>query len=696
MNIKIKNGELALPDDFSFEIEQNSAFFSDEGAGTLAFNLPATPENTAKLKYPTRIGRREKFVRREPAMIVSGAIQKKGTLIVDSASESGLSCSIALEDSVFYAKYKDKNLKELFGSTAINTFNNAEEIYAWLWKIYNEQIDSDFRIFPVAVNYDASKKTYQINNEPILDLDNPGIWGLKHATRIVDERGDLIGVPEGYGISPFLKLYRFLEIMFNLCGFYVRNNCFANHNILKNLVLVNNCSDVICNGKINYSDLVPNKTVSEILEWMRNKFNAQIVVNVAESKVDILLLEDILTNRKCDLDLTDLLIDDFHYVYSDSSRVTLSSDISLPGAATPTESVLDLIAKYKTGKALDESECITDGDLGLFMRKSTGQYYERFAYFGNKRDMKDREPVGSNYFKYDRKNSDKEENKAAADIMPVMVFSKGFLMPFIGERKHRNSTYNSSGKDEEQEIIIVDYAGASLPFTTVELKEPAGFTRIDAAGNYGGHYYYATTQKYDNRGKERPGRINLTPDEFYPLFWRQYNNILLNNNIRLEGKLKLSVADIMKWNMYSLKLFNGQYLLPVQLRFTVGARTECVSAEFVLIKNYDDAIEDKEFTLKTPEFKWVHNISKIEAKKKELSSLNPGKAILYEYDSSDDFISGKKNFFLPAPINLSEKSPMLQRKVKFYYVVGTPISHNVQKVSVGVFQIEEWFDSAKI
>ena len=111
MKLRVPKGELTLPEDFSFEVEQNSAFFSDGGAASVAATIPATPADLAKLEQPTRIARKTRFANLFPAILQSGVFQKKGTLVVESASKDGITCAIALEDSDFYANHKEKNLK---------------------------------------------------------------------------------------------------------------------------------------------------------------------------------------------------------------------------------------------------------------------------------------------------------------------------------------------------------------------------------------------------------------------------------------------------------------------------------------------------------------------------------------------------------------------------------------------------------
>ena len=306
MKLTVDKGELDLPENFSFEIEQNSAFFSDDGTASLAATIPATPEDFSKLGFPDRIGRATVYDNSFPAIIRHGIFQKKGVLVVGSVSDSGISCSVALDDSEFYSQYKEKNLKDLFGQKVMDDFSEPEDWYEWLFRVYKGEVINDFSIIPVAVNYNESEGSYQVNNEPVDDKSD-GIWPLAHEARLVQEGGEDVSVPSGYGIAPFLKLGAFFKILFELCGYTVSRSFFSEKQQFSSLILLHNCSDVICNGKINYSDLVPNKSVSEILEWLQQKFHAQIVVHSSKKTVDIILLEDILAGSY-DKDLTDRLL----------------------------------------------------------------------------------------------------------------------------------------------------------------------------------------------------------------------------------------------------------------------------------------------------------------------------------------------------------------------------------------------------
>ena len=260
-----ENGAFLLPEDFSFEIERNSAFFSEEGSSSLSVAIPATPSEQAKLGQPMRLARRNKFINLAPVILSKGVFRKKGTLVINSASKEGISCAVALEDSDFYTNWKEKNLKELFARKVLTDYSTPEAWYEWLYEVYTLLRESDFRITPVAVNRkeDDGAEYYQVNNEPQTNSEHPGqvepitstsqpgstsggsttrrerygyqsytptsseeeedtsILSLEHQARMLEEDGDIISVPEGYGMAPFLKLYRFWEILFELCGYTV-------------------------------------------------------------------------------------------------------------------------------------------------------------------------------------------------------------------------------------------------------------------------------------------------------------------------------------------------------------------------------------------------------------------------------------------------------------------------------------------
>lgn len=695
MKLVTENGELTLPTNFSFEIEQNSAFFSEEGAASIAATIPATPGDQAKLGFPGRIARKNRYVNSFPATIQKGIFQKKGELVVASATDDSITCSMALEDSSFYSVFKSKNLKELFSGKVLRTYSTPAAWYTWLFNVYKGVVsNSDFRIFPVAVALDEGE--YQLNNEPLYaNATYNEIWPLAHEPRIVKEGSEEVTVPEGYGMAPFLKFPRFLELLFELCGYTIGTNCFSSDAFLRNLVLVHNCSDVICNGKIDYSDLVPNKTISEFLEWLRLKFHAQIVVNPASKQVDIVLLEDIIEGSY-DLDLTKRLIGNATKDFSPSSRVVMQPNTSLDGAAAAAETLDALVKKYGYVKPCNEETFNSLLTPCLALRLSTGDYYEihlNFARYGGRSprggSSVKKVKIGTNQFKYDRGGTNASETFSPDDLVPPMVRvgQYGIMAPFIGDRCHRNTSYNDSEKDEDQEIIIVHYVGLS------EARDYTGYTGVLPI-TADGKYYMATTQKYNNRGNVISGAMSLIPEELVPRFFYDYNKHLRNNSISIKGRFNLTIEELMKYDLYSMKLFEGQNLLPVSLKYEVGKQLRCLEADFKLIKDFADGEEDQPIPVPEPIYQWQLNQTQITAKQAELQAQYSSGTVIWKYDETDPYVQEEKDIFLPSPNALGIQSPHFTRQIYFMRRVTT--GRTTTDYGIGVYALDEWFDSVSI
>lgn len=693
MKLTTPSGELTLPADFSFEIEQNSAFFSEDGTASVAATIPATPADKAKLGFPDRLGRKTKFINSFPAILQHGVFQKSGVLVITGASDNSITGSIALEDSSFYSQHKDKNLKELFSTKVDERYSTPAAWYGWLWQVYKLEIASDFRLFPVAVNYDSEAGTYQMNNEPVYaSATYDSIWPLAHSPRIIKENGEDVSVPEGYGIAPFLKLNKFLEYMFELCGYSVGSSCFVDDTFLNNLVLLHNCSDVICNGKISYADLVPNCTIADILEWLQQKFHAQIVVDPSTKVIDIILLEMIL-KAPFDMNISSKAIGSLSKKFEPASRVVMTPDTSLDGASAAADTISSLIAKYGYIKSCDESLFSSIITPCVVHRLATGDYYEirlsGIKSYGRGSSPVKKVKIGTNQFRYDRANSEASEEFEPADLIPPMVFadSYGTLAPYIGARTHRNTSYNDSSKDEDQDIIIVYYAGLSEKPT----YEYSG--RVPTTS--GGKYYFGTTQKYNNRGNLIDGAIELTPEGIVNKYFSLYNKHLRNNAVSVSGEFKLTIEEIFRYDLYRMKLIDGQLMLPVSLKYEVGRQLRCLQADFRLIKDYSDGDVDEPIEIPEPIYEWSLNQSEITAKSSALAAEYSGQ-IRWNYDSSDEYVSGDKDIFLPAPRYLGEVSPSILRQIYFYSRVYSPNGRDYTDRAIGVFALNEWFDAVLI
>lgn len=662
MKLSVPKGEISLPEDFAFDIEQNNAFFSDDGAASLPATIPATPDNLSKLSYPTRIGRSTRFANIFDAILSVGPLQKKGALVVESASEEGITVAIGVEDSALYAKYRDTPLKDLFGRIVRNDYSTPAAWYTYLFSVYKQQVSDDFVLFPVGIGaLDDYGNPEGLNNEPVIPdgwpLTRSGssdIFNLAHSGRMIKEGGNDVRVPDGYGIAPFLKLRVFIEKLFYLCGYTIGANCFATDSILSGLVLLHNCSDVICPGRIDYADLVPDVTVGELLEWIRSKFLAQVIVHPEAAKVDIVLLDDILAGEAYE-NLSPKLIDSLTVTLERSKRIVLTSDTSIDGASPVAETLEAMKEQYGTVAQPNNTTA-----YGLHVDPATGNLSEVGVTLS--KNVGDTYPIGRIYRKvgtmivaYDRKNSEESVNYAPIDPVPPMMKVNGqWLAPYIGERIHRHTARIGEEASGKQSIIICDYGGLTVWTDTIDT---------------GSCYFYGTTQPYNNAGGTRTGKIRLNAPGLFRKFFERYNDILLNNAPKIEGRFNLSPGEILSYNLYSLKLIQGQKALPVRLDYQAGKELRCSAAAFYLVKDFADSQHDEPFTMPYTTLTWQLNETQAVAAVAAVQTANPDKTIIGRYN--DEYSSHNNTdqvpLYIGSPKTAGETSPHILRVLDIGY-----------------------------
>lgn len=585
MKLVTSNGELDLPVDFSFELEYNNPFFSDEGDASVPATIPATPNNLRVLDNIHRVDRANRFMKSVPATLMAGTIQKHGQLIIDTLSmKDGISVSLAVENSDLYSQYKNKSLKEIFASKVRDEWDrNIKTLANHLLAVRFNRKHDDFTIFPVAVSpYDDENgsKIYQYNNEGTNYL----IW----QARAVRE-GDLtMSVTDGYGLSPFLYLYKMIDVLFGQMGYSVISNC-LDKDPYRDIVLLNNCSDTIVKGVIRYSDLVPSCTLTEFLDFLFKKFGIHVRVDSTAKTVEVVMLQDLLMSVP-ETDISDKVVDDLDILTEDTSRVVLSSETSIDGTAPAAETFDKLIERY--GYYIEVTETQFDSIVNnnapkysdcLIMRQETGQFYELRRKIG--KDEIIPKFIGTNYFKYDRSNTVNQESHSSPDVMPAIIYDKTPFM-YIGERLHYNTSYQNTEDTSEQSIMIAwktIVVSGSLPLT------------------------FGTTQKYFDGRKIKD--FSLTAYDMYEYFWSKYNNLLRNGKVSLRGTVLYDVCDLSSLDMTKIKIYRGQKILPLKTVFEVSDKLRNRESEFILVKEYLDSVKDNMIVPETKQkYKWAVNL----------------------------------------------------------------------------------------
>lgn len=665
MRLTTQNGQLDLPKDFAMTMRRTNPFLSEEGDASLPCTLPASENNKRVLEHTERIDRSTRHTNKIAASLQCGPITKHGQLIIDTVHRlDGIDVSFAIENSDLYSQFKDKTLKEIFREANNGTGykrTDFDSIYYWMTYlngIYRGDIsDPDFTIFPVAIAaYEENdERVYQTNNE----IGGQGV--LVWQKRTVREGDINMMVPDGYGISPFLYLHRLVALVFSVLGYSVTANCFAVSPYSK-LVVLNNSSDTLVKPVINYADLSPNCKLSEFLDFLLKKFHAQAAIDSTAKTVRIAFMEDLVAATPTE-DITDRVNGDMTLAIAPTSRVVLSSKTDIEDAAAAEETFDKLMEKYGFFVGLNENDF---GKIGtsqqpyfdcLVLRKATGEFFVLERDMSNGQQTQRR--LGTNYFTYDRRNSDESEQFAADDSMPPMVAigktGPQTIVPFIGERRHFHTSYLGSETDMEQEIMIV--------------QEYSGLATALARGG--------TTQKHvplPASPYETTLQFALDPYELYKKFWKRYNEMLLNNKVTLSGTVEYSLTELMQLDMVNPKMFRNQVLIPEAMEATLSGKVSNGESSFILAKGYEDGITDTDIQPGTVKrLKWVFHDNQREFVE-DWWRLNEGDIVLQIemtahnqveeigiYDYQFNFVDDLPDAYIGPPIEAGQQSATITR-----------------------------------
>lgn len=584
MKLITEYGQLPLPDDLEISVEQHNPFFSDEGASSVPVTIPATQQALSVLGRPERIGPSSRL-RRIAATLSEGVYFRNGQLLMESASAgNGIICSFLLAESEFYTRFKEKNLRDIFADKIRQEWQDIDALYGYLAELYRGEEADDFILCPVAVDYDSETGSYRVNNAPLAG------GQIEYLSRYIPDGEDSILVPDGYGIAPFLYLHRLIDLLFSLNGYTVELNPFRSDAALKRIIVLHNVSDVICTGKIDYSDLVPDMTVSDFLEWLHEKFLATVRIDPDRKQADICLMQDVLYDAVTDMDLTGKIDGHFTITFNDTSRVVLKADTSLEGAAPAAETIDDFFRTNEFVLDATSSDINTENiNKAVCARiRATGDYYTYSDI--SKEDKNGRRRLGSGYFNYDKKNSESSEEFSPSDPLPPMVYVDGVLMPYIGTRVHHHTQVNGEKEDADGQKMIISY-------------ERGVFDQND-------NYRLATTQKYDASGAEWT-EYSLTPDDLYLRFFSLYNGLLRGGKEEMSGHLVLSVQELLSMDILRHKMFKGQHLMITGLAYSLrNQKIMLDNTSFLILKNLSDP--DTRPTFQELKFYWKLNSSEVE------------------------------------------------------------------------------------
>ena len=509
MKLTVEKGELILPEDFSFELEFNHPFFSDEGSSSIPVEIPACPENLAMLGFPSRLASKESKVLSVPASLTCGYQQILGDLLIGGVSKESITCVFTFRESTMHTMLCDKNIKSLLKELTRPINHIATKITDGTMTIYDiitseiagEDVVSLYypgcTAFTVAITADAYG--FDTINETRED------GGLVCESRIYTANdGSTMEVPQAFGLSLFVSLGYLLKAVLKAGGYEVEYNVFDNPPY-DNLIVLNNCADALVGSSLHYADLVPEITVGELLTWIKDKFGAYVCVT--GKSASIFLIKDLLSPEIDDpeTDLTpyaDPLSENIRF--PEVKHLEIDCDKSLEGAAPPIDGSIEdylesldydvFLMNSTTDKVvLDyKAQTVLWPIRSEIVKRAYKSLYDKTTCYSR---------LGSMAFKYSRKGPLATEERKTEDRFTPAVWRGVRYVPYIGDPIYlHTSVQGEESKDKKQAIIVC-------------------WRCQDKSGVYGS----PVPQDWPYERQASP----LTPDGIYHTFWRQYGKLCL-------------------------------------------------------------------------------------------------------------------------------------------------------------------------
>jgi len=637
MDIHLENGRyLDLPDDLELNVTHGNPLILEQGTYSLPVLLPGTDNNMKLLQNPPQFDNVYKHVIKWPAYIKQGSFQKKASLNILEAGDD-IDVFFQMNESEMYAKMKETTLSSAFDikrfprdlPTLPGYPEGMDQIIRYLELVkVNNFPNEDFRLFEVATdksewNLDSDPNhaydVLQFLNEsfrskdtetiPTTDFDLTGLRytvfrGRYPHTVFID--GQLIEVPKGYGITPFLKLNFMLRRIFEYFGYKLEESIFDTDPELKEIVVLNNTADSIVREVIDYSQLVPSGTVDDFLNNIRQAFGCEFFVSEDNRRVNIKFWNDILSDIRLEKDWTPYLTSRPKKKIVEPKTIKLTFKRSFDYASVP----YDTLAKYEQtfgeyGFRETIPYNVSGWADGYYL---IGDQLRIFEVYTDQDTLQQKKRLHSrplyDYYQ-DSDNLEFEERSSDLEYVPSVsgYAMKGLKLTngelsappiykwlmsnlYIGKRRHMNTVLEKNTSDESgavQAKEVEETAGTCLPAIV--------FYRHKITDKYIGAIGYGTPFHFDDEGNS-VGTLDLIPggkNGLFEHFLRILDDVLRNSYQQITVTLNLPEKEIVNFRMDKLICIGHQPLLPELMEYIVKEKDIDVNkVVFRTIRIYKD------------------------------------------------------------------------------------------------------------
>lgn len=682
LKIKTNKGYLDLGGDFTVQIDEKSPVMNDRGSQTVPVTIPCTSNNAKIIGFAHRLDMGVKPMNEDQACtVLDGVYKRTGKInIVSAGKKEGVTLNIGFDNSEAYSAWKAKKLNAI--ALPVKEYSSVNSLCTHLQQVLGGY-QADYAVFQIMTGNDSkdnqSYPKYLNYITPVSE--GSKVYRLRYQTRtetfLINGTPTAVTLPEGYGVTAFLYVWRVLELVFSEFGYTITENPFKTDKQLYNLVILNNAVDCCVKGKLSYADLMPDCTVDDFLNALYVRFGLVYNVSSDTKTATLRLIRDIVDDVP-DIDLSRSLTDEPLITYETARQMKLSAKTSFTGAAPSVERFEDYLKDQKVARLTKVD--ISKRVIHLNYEETTGRWFKwdednnRLTY------------SSSSFFSWDRKTDNIEDNELTSDdeCVPMDFAPNGILSPqYLADYVHRYTYLKTSSNNNDED--------------SEKVETPLSFV-FAFTSSQNSKYPFGSVLPYTSEGEEvvlKDGSkhtISLLfqyKNGLFINFWKKYDAIIRHSFNQVEINALLPVHQLMSMDILAPVALRGQYMLFDGFSYSLPANKimpvvlTLKTLRLIAPYNLDEEHLIKDFGSTLYIWKLVRNTMTevIENKKKEiLDSFNESEdTILSSFfkTNTDDYMTpDSDNYVIENPPILDNDKLIrnYQVKLRVYidYIMGGP------------------------
>lgn len=554
LKIKTNKGYLDLGGDFTVQIDEKSPVMNDRGSQTVPVTVPCTGNNAKITGFAHRLDMGVKPMNEDQACtVLDGVYKRTGKInIVSAGKKEGITLNIGFDNSEAYSAWKAKKLNAI--TLPVKEYSSVNSLCAHLQQVLGGY-QTDYAVFQIMTGNDSkdnqSYPKYLNYITPVSE--GSKVYKLRYQARtetfLVNGTPTAVTLPEGYGVTAFLYVWRVLELVFSEFGYTITENPFKTDKQLYNLVILNNAADCCVKGKLSYADLMPDCTVEDFLNALYVRFGLVYNVSSDTKTATLRLIRDIVDDVP-DIDLSRSLTDEPLITYETARQMKLSAKTSFTGAAPSVERFEDYLKDQEVARLAKVD--ITKRVIHLNYEETTGRWFKWDE------DNKRLTYSSSSFFSWDRKTDNIEDNELTSDdeCVPMDFAPNDILSPqYLADYVHRYTYLKTSSNNDDED--------------SEKVETPLSFV-FAFTSSQNSKYPFGSVLPYTSEGEEvvlKDGSkhtISLLfqyKNGLFINFWKKYDAIIRHSFNQVEANVLLPVHQLMGMDILTPVALRGQYLL---------------------------------------------------------------------------------------------------------------------------------------